>query len=103
MFYGYPTFVSKSRHQTRQKILNWRLNLTFPGTLPLSREAQQFIEGLICDREDRLGSRAWASKSRPNAHLTAQRSMGRSAGAARGGGVKNDGANEIKAHPFFRG
>lgn len=44
---GYPPFVSKSRNQTRQKILNWRESLRFPPLPRISREAQDLISSLV--------------------------------------------------------
>lgn len=99
MLYGYPPFVSKSRLQTRQKIMNHRTSLRFPPRPRVSREAQDLITSLICEKEDRLGSRASASTSRPNSILVGQR---RSGFLPRDNAMM-DGANEIKAHPWFRG
>jgi serine/threonine-protein kinase LATS1/2 len=106
MLYGYPPFVSKSRHLTRQKILNWRQTLRFPPKPRISREAQDFIGRLICDRDDRLGSQALASVSRPNSLL--QGSRQRSGFAVTGGmesknGGLADGVEELMTHPWFRG
>lgn len=106
MLYGYPPFISKSRQQTRQKILSWRSSLRFPAKPRISREAQHFIASLLCEKEDRLGSQGVASVARPNSIIQRQRS-GFLNGTARGMGTMNlgliDGAQEIKAHPFFRG
>ncbi|SCV71888.1 BQ2448_4582 [Microbotryum intermedium] len=127
MLYGYPPFVSKNRTQTRQKkppsassqIQNWRTYLRFPSTPRISREAQDLITRLICEREDRLGSRMTSSKDRPNSMLESLRSpagplrgpgvvgasttLGGTMGMRSGGGQGADGAEEIKAHPWFRG
>ncbi|GAA6063330.1 hypothetical protein JCM10212_003916 [Sporobolomyces blumeae] len=102
MLYGYPPFVSKSRQQTRQKILNWRQSLRFPAKPRVSREAQDLILSLLCEKEARLGSRG---NARPNSVIQRQRSgflnvTGASTGLA---GVANDGAEDIKAHPWFSG
>ncbi|SGY23478.1 BQ5605_C019g08943 [Microbotryum silenes-dioicae] len=104
MLYGYPPFVSKNRTQTRQKIRNWRSYLRFPSTPRISREAQDLITSLICEREDRLGSRRSVSKDRPNSMMESLRSPTGAAmrGQAEPGGA-GDGAEEIKAHPWFRG
>ncbi|GAA5894309.1 serine/threonine-protein kinase [Sporobolomyces salmoneus] len=105
MLYGYPPFVSKSRQQTRQKILNWRQSLRFPSKARVSREAQDLILSLICEKEDRLGSRR---NNRPNSVIQRQRS-GFLNVAGPGGfttelaGVTNDGADQIKNHPWFKG
>ncbi|GAA5967217.1 hypothetical protein JCM3765_001740 [Sporobolomyces pararoseus] len=102
MLYGYPPFVSKSRQQTRQKILNWRQSLRFPPKPRVSREAQDLILALICDKEDRLGSRR---NGRPNSVIQRQRSGFLNVGGSAAGlaGVANDGAEDIKAHPWFKG
>ncbi len=76
MLYGYPPFVSKSRHLTRQKILNWKQTLRFPPKPRISREGQDFIARLVCEKEDRLGSTATASVSRPNSYLQSARRSG---------------------------
>ncbi|PWN31209.1 kinase-like protein [Meira miltonrushii] len=105
MLYGYPPFVSKSRHLTRQKILNWRQTLRFPPKPKVSRDAQDFISKLICERDDRLGSQATASVSRPNSLLQGSRQQ-RSGFAAGGNPEKAglvDGVEELMAHPWFRG
>ncbi|BGP24983.1 serine/threonine protein kinase Cbk1 [Rhodotorula toruloides] len=96
MLYGFPPFVSKSRQETRAKIHNWRQALRFPSKPHVSREAQDVIRRLICEPEDRLGSRS--TSARPNSVLQSQRSgfMGSSH-------LGEDGAEDIKAHPWFRG
>jgi hypothetical protein len=121
MLYGYPPFVShrytisivvsvrahvrvqqvsKSRHATRQKILTWRQSLRFPTRPHISREAQDIIESLICERGDRLGSRSTASVSRPDSLLTQRRSgfLGPAPGSV--DRTIKDGGEEIKAHPW---
>lgn len=107
MLYGYPPFVSKSRHLTRQKILNWKQTLRFPPKPRVSREAQDFIARLVCEREDRLGSTASASVSRPNSYLqSARRSGFNNQGQPNGGGSASglqDGVEELMSHPWFRG
>ncbi|KAJ3083497.1 hypothetical protein HK102_001046 [Quaeritorhiza haematococci] len=56
MLYGFPPFCAKNRHQTKMKIVNWRRTLRFPGRPGVSREGQDLIRGLCCDREERLGN-----------------------------------------------
>ncbi|KAK0534569.1 hypothetical protein OC834_001825 [Tilletia horrida] len=112
MLYGYPPFVSKSRHLTRQKILNWRQTLKFPPRPKVSRDAQDFISKLICEREDRLGTAGSASVSRPNSIIQRERRSGilgtGAAGGGGGGGANGtnpgllDGVEELMAHPWFR-
>ena len=93
MLYGYPPFCSKSRHTTRLKIINWRQHLHFQSRPRVSREAQDLIRQLICEKEDRLGSKnLLLSALKPNGLYMANR--------------KNTGlgdASEIKSHPWFKG
>ena len=107
MLYGYPPFVSKSRHMTRQKILNWRQTLRFPPKPKVSREAQDFITKLICEKDDRLGSASNASVSRPNSLIQGSRQRSGFAppgsdAAGKAGGLA-DGVDDLMAHPWFRG
>jgi serine/threonine-protein kinase LATS1/2 len=95
--YGYPPFVSKSRHITRQKILTWRQSLRFPSKPKVSREAQDLISRLICEREDRLGSRTAPSTLTPNSLVVKQRMSG-FLGPAPGFQSLKDGAEDIKSH-----
>jgi serine/threonine protein kinase len=99
--YGYPPFVSNSRHVTRQKILNWKQSLRFPALPRVSHEAVDLMQQLLCEPEDRLGSQASSSVVRPNSMIVQARrsAFTTPSGASRGG----DGAELIKAHPFFRG
>lgn len=103
MLFGYPPFVSKSRHLTRQKILNWRQTLRFPPRPKVSREAQDFIARLVCEREDRLGSTSMASVSRPNSVLQNARRSGFNAKAGTNASGLQDGVEELMSHPWFRG
>ncbi|KAF8650451.1 hypothetical protein AX16_005253 [Volvariella volvacea WC 439] len=97
--YGFPPFVSNSRHVTRQKILNWKQHLRFPSRPHVSHDGVDLMQQLLCEPEDRLGSQTSASISRPNSIIMQAR---------RGGfipqiGVISDGAHLIKAHPWFNG
>ncbi|KAG5462028.1 MAG: kinase-like domain-containing protein, partial [Olpidium bornovanus] len=83
MLYGYPPFCSKSRQNTKAKILNWRQNLVFPAAPRVSREARNLIENLICDRAQRLGCLPADPSDPTNTGL--------------------GDAHDIKAHPWFRG
>jgi len=99
--YGFPPFVSNSRHVTRQKILNWRQSLRFPARPRVSHEGVNLMEQLLCEPEDRLGSQASSSVTRPNSMVVQAR---RSAFIAPNGTLSGvDGAHLIKAHPWFRG
>ncbi|KAL7081238.1 hypothetical protein ACP275_14G027600 [Erythranthe tilingii] len=70
MLVGYPPFYSDEPMSTCRKIVNWRTHLKFPEEAKLSVEAKDLICKLLCNVEQRLGTR---------------------------------GADEIKAHPWFRG
>ncbi|KAL7124112.1 hypothetical protein ABFS83_14G026700 [Erythranthe nasuta] len=70
MLVGYPPFYSDDPMLTCRKIVNWRTHLKFPEEARLSVEAKDLICKLLCNVEQRLGTR---------------------------------GADEIKAHPWFRG
>lgn len=99
--YGFPPFVSNSRHVTRQKILNWRQSLRFPSRPRVSHEGVNLMELLLCEPEDRLGSQASSSVSRPNSMIVQARRSGFITTTGVSGSV--DGAHLIKAHPWFRG
>ncbi|KZT08324.1 kinase-like protein [Laetiporus sulphureus 93-53] len=98
--YGFPPFVSNSRHVTRQKILNWRQSLRFPSRPRVSRDGVNLMEQLLCEPEDRLGSQTSSSVSRPNSMIVQAR---RSGFISTTGAGNADGAHLIKAHPWFRG
>ncbi|KAJ2914388.1 hypothetical protein MD484_g6031, partial [Candolleomyces efflorescens] len=99
--YGFPPFVSNSRHVTRQKILNWKQSLRFPSRPRVSHEGVNLMQQLLCEPEDRLGSQTPGSVSRPELYST----YGRRSGFMRQAGslVSVDGAHLIKAHPWFKG
>ncbi|CCM01470.1 uncharacterized protein FIBRA_03524 [Fibroporia radiculosa] len=99
--YGFPPFVSNSRHVTRQKILNWRQSLRFPSRPRVSHEGVSLVEQLLCEPEDRLGSQASSSVSRPNSMIVQARRSGFISTTGAAGSV--DGAHLIKTHPWFRG
>ncbi|KAJ1398932.1 Serine/threonine-protein kinase, active site [Sesbania bispinosa] len=70
MLVGYPPFYSDEPMLTCRKIVNWRTHLKFPEEAKLSAEAKDLISRLLCNVEQRLGTK---------------------------------GADEIKAHPWFKG
>ncbi|KAH9935291.1 kinase-like domain-containing protein [Fomitopsis serialis] len=92
---------SLGRHVTRQKILNWKQSLRFPSRPRVSHEGVSLMEQLLCEPEDRLGSQASSSVSRPNSMIVQARRSGFISIAGAAGSV--DGAHLIKAHPWFRG
>lgn len=105
MLYGYPPFISKSRHTTRLKIINWRQTLRFPAKPKVSKEVQDLIEKLICEKEFRLGrsppqqhaNKRWSTVS-PHLIQQQQQVMGQNLNSQ---GLGD--ASEIKNHPWFRG
>ncbi|OCH95179.1 kinase-like protein [Obba rivulosa] len=99
--YGFPPFVSNSRHVTRQKILNWRQSLRFPSRPRVSHEGVNLMEQLLCEAEDRLGSQKSSSVSRPNSMILQARRSGFIQPNGSSGSV--DGAHLIKTHPWFKG
>ncbi|KAG0269052.1 hypothetical protein DFQ27_004984 [Actinomortierella ambigua] len=108
-----------SRHTTRLKIINWRQTLRFPAKPKVSREVQDLIEKLICEKEFRLGRSPPAAtagaSSRNNTtkrwstispHLMQQYPLmaGGAVNSHSGGQGQGLGdASEIKAHPWFKG
>lgn len=70
MLVGYPPFYSDEPMATCRKIVNWRTYLKFPEEAKLSPEAKDLISKLLCNVDQRLGTK---------------------------------GADEIKAHPWFKG
>ncbi|KAM7277872.1 hypothetical protein ACFE04_005006 [Oxalis oulophora] len=70
MLVGYPPFYSDEPMSTCRKIVNWKTHLKFPDEAKLSPEAKDLIGKLLCNVEQRLGTK---------------------------------GADEIKAHPWFKG
>ncbi|KAG2146052.1 kinase-like domain-containing protein [Suillus bovinus] len=99
--YGYPPFVGNSRHVTRQKILNWKQSLKFPSHPHVSGEGMNLMQQLLCEPEDRLGSQAPTSVSRPDSLAVHARRSGFIMPGSTVGSV--DGVDAIKAHSWFRG
>ncbi|KAF8348356.1 kinase-like protein [Amanita rubescens] len=89
------------RHITRQKILNWKQSLKFPSRPRVSHEGVNLMRQLLCEPEDRLGSQTPSSINRPDSLIIQARRSGfvTYSGPSRGA----DGAELIKAHPWFRG
>lgn len=57
MLVGYPPFYSQEPMSTCRKIVNWRTYLKFPEEAKLSVEAKDLISRLLCNVEQRLGTR----------------------------------------------
>ncbi|KAL8162786.1 hypothetical protein V2J09_014275 [Rumex salicifolius] len=57
MLVGYPPFYSDEPMSTCRKIVNWRHHLKFPEEAKLSREAKDLICKLLCNVDQRLGTR----------------------------------------------
>ncbi|XP_044503030.1 serine/threonine-protein kinase 38-like isoform X2 [Mangifera indica] len=57
MLVGYPPFYSDDPMSTCRKIVNWRTHLKFPEEADLSPEAVDLISKLLCDVNERLGSK----------------------------------------------
>ena len=62
MLVGYPPFYSDEPMTTCRKIVHWRHHLRFPNEVPLSQDARDLIERLLCDVDSRLGSNGGASE-----------------------------------------
>ncbi|GAB7340946.1 hypothetical protein MBLNU457_7291t1 [Dothideomycetes sp. NU457] len=110
--YGRTPFYCETRQATKETIVNHRATLAFPyygqrisrpgaGSRrwlpPVSPVAVDLIQGILTDKENRLSSRLYRfHEFRPNRlrHVPS--------GLA-GRHVYPNGAEEIKAHPFFAG
>ena len=60
MLVGYPPFYSEDPMSTCRKIVNWRQHLRFPPECQLSEDAKSLVRGLLCDVDQRLGTRGTA-------------------------------------------
>lgn len=66
MLVGYPPFYSDDPMSTCRKIVNWRHHLKFPEEARLSREAKDLICKLLCNVDQRLGTKgAYEIKAHP--------------------------------------
>jgi len=66
MLVGYPPFYSDDPMSTCRKIVNWRTHLKFPEEAKLSPEAKDLISKLLCNVNQRLGSKgAYEIKAHP--------------------------------------
>ncbi|XP_027367908.1 serine/threonine-protein kinase 38-like isoform X2 [Abrus precatorius] len=57
MLVGYPPFYSDEPMLTCRKIVNWRTHLKFPEEAKLSAEAKDLICRLLCNVDQRLGTK----------------------------------------------
>ncbi|KAI4297247.1 hypothetical protein L6164_037142 [Bauhinia variegata] len=57
MLVGYPPFYSNEPMSTCKKIINWRKHLQFPSEPKLSAEAKHLIYSLLCNVEQRIGTK----------------------------------------------
>ncbi|WOL08092.1 serine/threonine-protein kinase tricorner isoform X1 [Canna indica] len=57
MLVGYPPFYSDEPMTTCRKIVNWRTHLKFPEEAKLPLEAKDLISKLLCNVEQRLGTK----------------------------------------------
>eukprot|EP01095_Lingulamoeba_sp_RSL-Kostka_P014834 TRINITY_DN6622_c0_g3_i1.p1 TRINITY_DN6622_c0_g3~~TRINITY_DN6622_c0_g3_i1.p1 ORF type:complete len:489 (-),score=161.43 TRINITY_DN6622_c0_g3_i1:146-1612(-) len=55
MLVGYPPFCSETPTETYRKIMNFKDTLRFPDECEISDVAQDLIERLLSDREERIG------------------------------------------------
>ena len=58
MLFGYPPFCSDKPQDTYHKIMNWRQTLVFPVEIAISAQAENIIRKLLCDVDQRLGSKS---------------------------------------------
>ena len=56
MLMGYAPFYSDEPMTTCRKIVHWRHHLRIPDDAPISPEARDLIERLLCDADQRLGT-----------------------------------------------
>ncbi|KDN62231.1 putative serine/threonine-protein kinase cbk1 [Colletotrichum sublineola] len=98
--YGYTPFLSdKGRHYTKQNILNYQTTLVFPvDGVHVSNMCRHLIRDLLQDKRDRLSSPEYREQDDRRAR---QQLLGHPE-TPRNYVFPND-ANEIKAHPWFRG
>uniref|UniRef100_A0A2P2MJK5 non-specific serine/threonine protein kinase n=1 Tax=Rhizophora mucronata TaxID=61149 RepID=A0A2P2MJK5_RHIMU len=57
MLVGYPPFYAEEPMSTCRKIVNWRTHLKFPEEAKLSQEAKDLISRLLCNVDQRLGTK----------------------------------------------
>lgn len=57
MLVGYPPFFSDDPSVTCQKILHWKKTLNIPAEAKLSPASNDILKRLLCDSENRLGTK----------------------------------------------
>jgi hypothetical protein len=82
--------------------LNWRETLRFPTKPKVSRDCTDFLTRLLCEPEDRLGSMSASSINRSNPVMFSEKSPEYPATTDGKVGLGDDGAAQIKAHPWFK-
>jgi serine/threonine protein kinase len=55
MLCGYPPFYSDNPMQTCHQIVRFKEFLEFPDDIPLTEDAMDLIEKLLCDQSERIG------------------------------------------------
>lgn len=58
MLAGYPPFYADDPMGTCRKIVNWKTYLKFPNDVPMSEDAKDLIGRLLCDVDNRLGTKS---------------------------------------------
>ena len=114
--FGRTPFFCENRQKTKENIVNHRATLHFPTherwsrpstesrrwLPPVTSTALDLVQGILQDKEARLSSRLYRfHEFRPNRRGGHAISPGQSSYAGRH--VYSNGAEEIKAHPFFAG
>jgi serine/threonine-protein kinase LATS1/2 len=78
--------------------MQWKSYLQFPTSPRISQQGAHFIQSLLCDRKDRLGSSVRpAVAQRNNQRNPASKWLNFEAS------LQREGADELKAHPWFNG
>ena len=67
---GYPPFYSDEPLTTCRKIVNWRMFLRIPDEARLSPAARDLIARLMCDVDDRVGTRGGVEEIKVRAKHT---------------------------------
>ncbi|KAI7945035.1 hypothetical protein MJO28_010730 [Puccinia striiformis f. sp. tritici] len=98
MIFGYPPFSSRSRQITRTKIMQWKSYLRFPTSPRISQQGTHFMQSLLCDRKDRLGTSARPALAQRNPQRNSTPKWLNLEPS-----IQREGADQLKAHPWFEG